>query len=146
MLHHAVTLQPHRLQPAPIKGRTRTNYLATATRVVTYVDEEDSDEETTGRNPCSVSSIDLTNGREFCASSRKSWRSLLNTAKVAMKSCVSRCQKPQSVKSGGTPATDAKRVPQLATPLHRTWYKERGGLRWVQRDVGEVLTELRKLQ
>ena len=112
---------------------------------MTYVDE-DSDDETIGLKPYSVSSIDLTNGREFYVSGRRRWRSLLNTAKVAMKSCLSRSPKPQCTKSGHTTAVEAKRVSQLATPLHRAWYKERGGWRWVERDVGEVLSELRKLQ
>jgi hypothetical protein len=140
-----VTLQPLRLQPDPIKGLAGINCSATATRVVTYVDE-DSDDESIGLKPYSVSSIDLTNGREYYMSKRKRWRSLFNTARVAMRSCLPRSPKLQRTKSGRTPAIDAKRVSQLATPLHRAWYKERGGWRWVERDVGDVLTELRKLQ
>lgn len=146
MFDRAVTLQPLRFQPVQIKDCTRINYSAAVTRAVTYVDEEDSDEEKIGLNPYSLSSTDLANNRELYVRSRKSWRSIFNTAKVAMRSCLSRGPEHRPSKFVGVPTIGAKRVSQLATPLHRTWYKERGGWRWVERDVCEVLTELRKLQ
>lgn len=54
--------------------------------------------------------------------------------------------KARSAKFDDAPPVDAKRVSQMAPPLNQTWYKERDGWRWVERDVGEVLAELRKLR
>lgn len=139
-------MQPLRSRRAPIRDRIEINSPAIPAKAVGHiVCEEDSGDETMDLNPYSVSSIDLTNGYEFRTSERKSWKSLLNAAKVVMKSCLSRSEKPRPTRPSDTQNTGAQRVSELAVPLHRTWYKERGGWRWVERDTGEVLTELRKL-
>jgi hypothetical protein len=120
---------------------------AAAAKVSAHViGEEDSDSDKIGLSAYSVSSIDLTDGREFCVGRRGSLKSIITTAKVAMRSYLSRSSKPRSTTSSDAPVTDARRVSRFSTPLHRAWYKERGGWRWVERDVGEVMTELRKLQ
>jgi hypothetical protein len=109
------------------------------------VGDSENDDEAMGLNPCTVSSLDLTDSSEFHVNGRRNWRSLLNKAKVAIKSFLC-CPKSRSIKPGDAPVADAKRASQLALPLHRAWYKERDGWRWVERDVDEVLAELRKLQ
>ena len=107
--------------------------------------DSDSDDEIEGLNPRTVGSIDLTDGRESRFSNRRYWKPFPNIVKVAMKSHLFR-SKTQSAKSSDAPVADAERVSQLATPLIQTWYKERDGWRWVERDVDEVLAELRKLR
>lgn len=101
-----------------------------------------SDDKTVGLNPRITSSTDLSNGHESRASDKKPWKPFPNISKAVMKSHLFR-RKPRSTKS---PVADAERVSQMASPLNQTWYKERDGWRWVERDVDEVLAELRKLR
>jgi hypothetical protein len=141
-----VTLQLSRSRLAPVKDRIRVNPSVTSAKVATRLSGgEDGNGERMDPSPYSASSIDLTSSSEFCENGR-SWKSLLNATRVAMTSCLSLSPKLRSRESGAVRVTGSMRVSQLATPLHRTWYKERGGWRWVEKDAGEVLDELRKLQ
>ncbi|KAF9653224.1 hypothetical protein BDM02DRAFT_3183167 [Thelephora ganbajun] len=142
-----ITSQPPRPRPIQIiMDRIEINYPVTPIRDVTnVVGDDDSDDETIGLNPHTVSSVDLTSGRESRASTRKNWKPFPSIAKVAMKSHLFR-PKARPTKSSDAPVADAKRISQLASPLDHTWYKERDGWRWVERDAGEVLAELRKLR
>jgi len=107
--------------------------------------DSDSDYETEGRDSCTFSSTDLNIDRESHASEKKQWKAFPNIAKVAIKTNLFR-PKTQPTKPCDAPAADAKRVSQMASPMNQTWYKERDGWRWVERDVDEVLAELRKLR
>lgn len=109
------------------------------------ISDSDSDDEIEGLNPHTVSSTDLTDGHESRASKRRVWTSFPNIAKVAIKSHLF-CPKTRSTNSGDAPAANAKRISQMASPLDQTWYKEQDGWRWVERDVDEVLAELRRLR
>lgn len=96
-------------------------------------------------NPRTTSSVSLINGRESRAWDGKSWRPFPKISRIAMKTHLFR-QKVRPTKSGDVPVADAKRLSQMSSPLNQTWYKERGGWRWVERDVNDVLAELRKLR
>lgn len=97
-------------------------------------------EEIVGLNPRLVSSITSDSGHESRATNRRNGKPFPAISKAAMKSHLFRLKPPS------TQSRDAKRVSQLASPLDQTWYKERDGWRWVERDVDGVLAELRKLR
>jgi hypothetical protein len=142
-----LTPQPPRSQPPPTLTDQIENYSLPAIRAVADATSDTaSDDKIVGLGPRIVSSIDLSNGHKSHASNR-SWKPFSTISKVAMKSHLLH-RKTRSAKLCGAPVADAKRVSvsQIASPLDQTWYKEQNGWRWVERDIGEVLAELRKLR
>lgn len=89
--------------------------------------------------------IDPSEDHRSYGSNKVNWKSLPRIAKVAMKSTAFR-PKIRSTKAHDAPIAIARRVSQISSPLDQTWYKERDGWRWVERDVNEVLAELRRLR
>jgi hypothetical protein len=73
------------------------------------------------------------------------WKSLPRIAKVAVKPTAFQ-SKIRSTKVRDVPTAIARRVSHLSSPLDQTWYKERDGWRWVERDVDEVVAKLRRLR
>ena len=99
-----------------------------------------SDDEVEGLSPCTIGSNGPADDRESRASNGRSWRPFPKIAKVSMKPHLFR-PRTRNVQIVG-----AKRASKISSPLNQTWYKERDGWRWVERDLGDVLAELRKLR
>lgn len=133
----AVNPQPPRSRPTPIlTDRIGTHFPVAATRVVAgYISDSDDDDKF----------ADATSDRESRTSNERSRKPFQNIVKLAKKTRLFRLR-TRPTKSGDAPVADAKRISQMASPLNQTWYKELDGWRWVERDVGEVLAELRKLR
>lgn len=113
--------------------------------VVTDIVSDYGGDEMDDPNPRTPSTVDSTNDHESRTADGKNWRPFQNLTRVAMKTPLFR-PKTRPPKSRDAPGPDAKRVSQMPSPLNQTWYKERDGWRWVERDVDEVLAELRKLR
>jgi hypothetical protein len=103
--------------------------------------ESDSDGEVDGLKLRNVSSINSINNCEPRVRSGKDWKPFANVANCAMKPPPFRPRTlvmPQPLMRNGTPIKDALAVePKPAQTTGRRW-------RWVERDIGDVLAELRK--
>ena len=93
-----------------------------------------------GLNWRTVGSSDLEPDRESRASNARNWKPFPKIAKVAVKSHIFR------PRTRDGPVAGAKRASKIISPLNQTWYKEQDGWRWVERDLDDVLAELRKLR
>jgi len=137
-------VDPQPLQPRPSQALADCIGTANpATSVSVAADDISafgSDDETEGTNPCTGGSGDMVNDRESRVSNERNWKPFPKIAKVAMKTQLFR------PRTRDVPAAGAKRVSRMISPLNQTWYKERDGWRWVERDLGDVLAELRKLR
>jgi len=104
------------------------------------ISEFGSDDEVEDLTPRTIGSDSLDNDRESRTSNGGNWRPFPKIAKVALKTHLF------SPRTRDVPISGAKRASKIVSPLNRTWYKERDGWRWVERDLGDVLAELRKLR
>ena len=134
--------QPPRSRPAPMLvdciGTVRP--VTSITIATEGISEFGSDDEVECLTPRTVGSDDLDDGRESRASGGRNWGPFPKIAKVALKTHLLRSR------ARDIPIIGAKRASKIVSPLNQTWYKERDGWRWVERDLSDVLAELRKLR
>ena len=135
---------PRELPPSTFTNRVGKCPPTGVEVVVDVSNDSDGDCEIESLDPPTIP-IDSPEDHRSYGSSKVNWKSLPKITKVAMKSTAFR-RKIRPTKALDAPIAIVRRVSQISSPLDQTWYKERDGWRWVERDADEVLAELRQLR
>lgn len=136
---------PRELPPSKFKSHVG-KYPATGIEAAILVsDDSDGDREMEGLDR-PITPVDPSEDDRSYRSIKVNWKSLPRIVKVAMKPSTFRSEIRSTKARSEVPIAIARRVSQISSPLDQTWYKERHGWRWVERDVDEVVAELRRLR
>ena len=135
---------PRELPPSKFTNHVG-KYPAAGIEAAIHVSNDSDEDRETGSLDRPITPIDLSEDEKFYRSTKMNWKSLPRIVKVAMKPSTFRPES-RSTKARDVPIAIAGRVSQVSSPSDQAWYKERAGWRWVERDIGEVVAELRRLR